>query len=247
MDPQKARILLIVPCFNEESRLQVERFLATDSNVDFLFADDGSKDNTAQIIKTLIMKNSSRCTGYFAEKNLGKGNIIQAAYQSLTPHQKQSFDWIGYWDADLATPLGEVANMLRYRSAFYASTNVGAIFASRVSRLGSEIVRSPLRHYVGRAFVTVSSMVLKLVPYDSQCGAKIFKPDVADTAFKTPFLSRWIFDLEIILRIGAKVIVEWPLMNWQDVPGSKVRVFRMGPKILLDIFRIRKHYLGGPK
>ncbi len=125
-----------------------------------------------------------------------------------------------------------------------ASENVEtvSVWGSRVYRLGSEIVRSPLRHYLGRIFATIISVLLKVKSYDSQCGAKIFRGDILLKTFSEPFLSRWIFDVEILLRLEQKNIIEYPLEFWQDKPGSKVKIFREIFRVWQDIIAIRKKY-----
>jgi hypothetical protein len=87
-------------------------------------------------------------------------------------------------------------------------------------------------------------MTLRLPCYDTQCGAKLFRAtDVVRDAFREPFISRWIFDVEIIARLvvdgdvdGRSGIYEFPLVRWEDAPGSKI-----GPSTwwiaLLDLWR----------
>ena len=127
-------------------------------------------------------------------------------------------DWIGYWDADLATPLSEVATLLSYQGLL--AERVDAVFGSRISRLGARIERSYLRHLSGRAFATVAAVALRVNTYDSQCGAKLFRREVVQQAFGDPFVSRWIFDLEIVLRLGSANVIECPVHHWLDVKGS---------------------------
>jgi hypothetical protein len=84
-------------------------------------------------------------------------------------------------------------------------------------------------------FATAASLVLGLPIYDTQCGAKLFRvlPGTRDL-FIEPFLTRWLFDVEIIARLirsrrqttlpqPADIIYEFPLSEWRDVKGSKVR------------------------
>lgn len=242
------KILLIVPCFNEESRIKFQDFAAgaeickgQNIQLEYLFTNDGSSDNTKNMLDTYCQKNP----GYFCyhlKANAGKGNAIQEAYQQKKAElQFSKYDWVGFWDADLATPLNEIPRMMSYLE-FYKDRTVSSVWGSRISRLGSQIKRQLHRHYLGRIFVTLVSMVLKVKAYDSQCGAKLFTPSAAEIAFQEPFLSRWIFDVEILLRLKEEAIIEYPLFQWEDIPGSKVKVFKEIGRVGKDILQIRKKY-----
>jgi dolichyl-phosphate beta-glucosyltransferase len=150
------------------------------------------------------------------------------------------FEWVGFWDADLATPLSEIHYFLNYQQTFAPEKKL--IFGSRILRYGSHIVRDPFRHYLSRIFVTFTDFILGIKCYDSQCGAKLFHKSVVDTIFKEKFLSRWVFDLEIIKRTDKNLILEVPVRQWQDIPGSKIKFFREIFRVLNDLFRIQKHY-----
>jgi dolichyl-phosphate beta-glucosyltransferase len=235
------KIILIIPCFNEEFRLRLESFKNAPLQINFLFANDGSIDRTQTLLKQFCATNP-RFSLFNSPKNLGKGNIIRAAYATI----QNEYDWIGYWDADLATPLAEVANMLKYQE-FYPDIKVDAIWCSRVARLGSHIKRDMHRHYLARILVTVISNVLKVNAYDSQCGAKLFRPEAARVAFAENFINRWIFDVEIFLRLKGFNIIEYPLLSWEDVSGSKLNVFREIFRILMDLPKIKKRYRSNTK
>lgn len=150
----------------------------------------------------------------------------------LSGLERGNFELIGYWDADLATPLREIVPM----SALFADSHVQVVMGSRVGLLGRKIERKRLRHYLGRAFATSASLVLNVSIYDTQCGAKLFRvsESLADV-FGRPFSTRWIFDVEILTRFKAleadgkfppleHSIVEYPLTEWCDVAGSKLRL-----------------------
>src|SRR5438132_292008 len=78
---------------------------------------------------------------------------------------------IGYWDADLSTPLDQVDRLL---AALRDDPQCRLAMGSRVKRLGADIMRRPSRHILGRIFATFASGILGFGVYDSQCGAKLF-------------------------------------------------------------------------
>lgn len=235
------KVLLIVPCYNEEKRLNKAIFLSfANEKTEILFADDGSTDGTINILKELA-ETSPHCHVFSADKNNGKASVIYSAFQSLLDKDLYSaYDYIGYWDADLATPLEEANEMIRYAEMFYG--NVDSIWGSRIYRLGSKIRRSAKRHYLGRIFATVVSVLLDVKSYDSQCGAKLFRSSVAKKAFKDPFISNWVFDIEILLRLKDHNIIEYPVKKWMDVPGSKVKISSDAFKVLKDLRRLYLYY-----
>jgi dolichyl-phosphate beta-glucosyltransferase len=139
--------------------------------------------------------------------------------------------YVGFWDADLATPLDALPlceEVLRDRPV------VEIVLGARVTLLGRDIRRRPLRHYLGRTFAMAVVLTLGLKVYDSQCGAKLCRAsNTVRVLFDTPFLSRWIFDVEILARFkrlrqtGVPTTVEQSIYElalpvWHDVPGSKL-------------------------
>jgi len=243
------KILLIIPCYNEEARINLEAFrkgaedcLKSQIELSYLFTNDGSSDGTRKLLDNYCT-NRPGFYCYHLEQNAGKGNAIQSAYQMRKSDLNlNSFDWIGFWDADLATPLDEIPKMIKFLE-FYDPHSVNSIWASRISRLGSRIKRQPHRHYLGRIFVTIVSLSLNVKVYDSQCGAKLFKPKAAELAFQETFLSRWIFDVEILLRLQNQNVIEYPVQQWEDIPGSKVKIFKEMGRVAWDIYRIHNKYL----
>ncbi|MEY4631562.1 MAG: hypothetical protein RIQ81_1682 [Pseudomonadota bacterium] len=225
-------IILVIPCFNEARRIDLKVFAAAAKQVRFLFVDDGSTDGTGDVISARLPEGGKLLR---LKKNQGKAEAVRQGVLSALDGEK--VDWIGYWDADLSTPLDEVEKFLEFAG------DADGIYGSRVKRLGATIVRSRFRHGVGRTFATVSQMLLHLDAYDTQCGAKLFRPEVARKAFSKPFISRWIFDVEILLRLRGHRIIEYPLSRWEDVRGSKVRVFSSAIRIFTDLIAIRRRYL----
>lgn len=238
---------LIIPCYNEETRLNTavfEKFLQTNSDCEFLFVNDGSDDETQRILERLC-QNTSRFEVLNLEKNLGKAEAVR---HGITHAQnKSAYNFIGYWDADLSTSLEELPRFLETLSQ---KQDIHLIMGSRVKLLGRHIERKAWRHYLGRCFATCASLVLDLPVYDTQCGAKIFRTSpLMEKVFEKPFLSRWIFDVEIIARMlelgliskekqSVQGIYEIPIRSWKDIGGSKLRMWDFF-KAIWELLRIR--------
>ena len=236
-----ARVALVVPCFNEAHRLDVEafrNFKLPGHQIEFVFVNDGSTDNTLQVLQTLGAPIVN------LEKNSGKAEAVR---RGVTAAMERSPDYVGFWDADLATPLSELPSFM---DILENRNGTQMVFGARVRLLGREISRQSSRHYFGRVGATLISSSLGLAVYDTQCGAKLFRatPDVREV-FATPFLSRWIFDVEIIARFVqrwgrdrvSKTLVEYPVMVWHDVKGSKVKS-RDFVRALRDLWKIHRAY-----
>lgn len=234
-------IFLTIPCYNETRRLNFDEFLKY-PEVYFLFVDDGSQDGTADFIEQKIIASSLSGEVLRFSQNAGKAQAIRQGILHISQTKKlTSEDWVGFLDADLATPIFEVIAMTEFAS--WSQMQSQSVWASRVYRYGAQIQRSALRHYLGRVFATVIHWTLNIQSYDSQCGAKIFRPNILTQVFAEPFLSPWIFDVEIALRMQQKNIIEYPLKVWKDIPGSKLKISREIFRVLRDIYKIRQKYL----
>jgi glycosyltransferase involved in cell wall biosynthesis len=237
------RLQLVIPCYNEASRLDSNafvRFITARSDVGLLFVDDGSTDSTSQVLEAIAARAGGRVDTLVLPRNGGKAQAVQRGMVAAIEKQPEL---IGYWDADLATPLDAIDEFL---DVLETRPDIDIVMGSRVRLLGRRIDRHAFRHYAGRIFATAASLALRLPVYDTQCGAKILRvnPEIR-RVFATPFLSKWVFDIEVLARYASVVgldraassIYELPLMTWADVPGSKVKV-RHAIRALWDIARI---------
>lgn len=237
-----SKTLIIVPCFNEASRLDVKSyasFIEGHQDIDFIFVDDGSSDGTAALLEGLLESFPGRVEIQKFERNSGKAEAVR---QGMLKAVERGADVAGYWDADLSTPLIAIDTL---RNCFTVPGRK-IVVGSRVMLMGRDIRRKGLRHYLGRVFATTASLLLKLPIYDTQCGAKLFTRDVVPILFREPFVSPWFFDLEILRRFveycgrerALECIYEYPLDRWTDVPDSKIKFvdFLRVPVELYKIF-----------
>jgi dolichyl-phosphate beta-glucosyltransferase len=241
---------IVIPCYNESARLRVsefEDFLDADrTQCTLIFVDDGSRDQTIDVLNRIRMGHEKRVVVLRQPENRGKAEAVRCGMNYALGQQ---LPFAGFWDADLATPLTAIASFV---SLLTNQPKLDMILGARVKLLGHQIERKSSRHYAGRIFATAASTVLRLPVYDTQCGAKLFRctPQMREV-FEKPFLSRWIFDIEIIARYmslmnsrdeAVRGIYEFPLDTWSDVDGSK-----LGPRdfarAAYDLVRIRGKYM----
>lgn len=237
---------IIVPCFNEAKRLDTVALAAfvqsNGKDFDLLFVNDGSTDQTKQLLHQLYLLNPNTINVITNDINIGKAESIRKGV--LFALQQQNYQYIGFLDADLATPITELVDFWRF-AQFHE--NYSIITGCRLKRLGADIKRKRYRHLIGRVFSTFASILLQLPVYDTQCGAKLFNARTASLLFAEPFITSWLFDVELIARLkkidpaAAQHIYEYPVSKWHDISGSKIRLKHM-LGVPFDLIRIYLKY-----
>jgi dolichyl-phosphate beta-glucosyltransferase len=249
----EADVVLVVPCYNEAARLDLAAFRGYETarrRIGFCFVNDGSHDRTLEVLQGLVREMPGRAVVLDLPRNGGKAEAVR---QGMLAALGWGASAVGFWDADLASPLAELA---RFCDVLDERPQVELVIGSRVRLLGRRIERSAVRHYLGRIFATGASLTLGLPVYDTQCGAKLLRATpLTRELFATPFLTRWVFDVELLARYRRLVseqpppleqrLYELPLAQWTDVAGSKVRPWdfvRSG----LELVRIWRAYRKRP-
>jgi dolichyl-phosphate beta-glucosyltransferase len=237
--------IVVIPCYNEANRLQTEQYLESLKklpNLSVLFVNDGSKDKTLQVIDSLAGQLPEQISVLDAPENGGKAQAIFLGMNEALPKNPK---YLGYIDADLAVSLEEFNAILEVAQ----TEKKKFVFGSRWKRIGSVIERKITRHYIGRVFATLFSNLLQLDIYDTQCGAKVMDCTTAQHVFKNKFNVNWIFDVEIFFRLlqvipkekFSESVLEYPLKEWRDVEGSKVKISHF-ITILRDVLVLKKRY-----
>ncbi len=241
---------VVAPVYNEAETLPlfcqrvIEALEPLNVPFELVLVNDGSRDGTLRLIQSLAAEDPRRFCVVNLDKNRGKAEAVRRGMLEAFGRKP---DVLGFWDADLATPLHEVTEFL---GVFDTRPDIEMVFAARVRLLGRSISRNPRRHYVGRVGATLISSSLGLAVYDTQCGAKMFRAhDAMRELFAEPFLSRWLFDVEIVARYvrqrgrdaAAAAIYELPIMEWHDVKGSKVKSTDF-LRALKDLWKIHRAY-----
>lgn len=236
-------ISLIIPCYNEEFRLNKEEFISfsvANPHVTLCLVNDGSTDRTRELIEEL----QRDCRNVFVlhlAQNVGKAEAVRRGILYIKDQVQTSY--IGYFDADLSTPL-DFANQLRL--VLETEPQLWMTFGSRQLAHQENIKRRKRRHAAGRIVSKLINVSLNIHFADTQCGAKLFRRNTIEALFEEAFVSTWIFDVELIHRIKKihphtqieSLVKEIPVSSWHDVGESKVSPFYFF-KLLRELGKIR--------
>jgi dolichyl-phosphate beta-glucosyltransferase len=246
-------LALVVPCYNEAVRLDPEAFLqfvTTHPGVQLVMVDDGSLDATGEILERMRVAAPAAVMVLRHSPRRGKAEAVRAG---ILAGIAQRSTLVGFFDADLSTPLRAIDDFL---AVLRDRPTVEFVLGSRVMLMGRDIRKRATRHYLGRVFATAVSHALDLPVYDTQCGAKILRVSAATaTLFAAPFRSPWIFDVELIARYLRLPVTpgeparrdrlyELVLPAWHDMPGSKLRWYDFA-RAMVDLVYIWRDRVAG--
>ncbi|MFT6371190.1 MAG: glycosyltransferase involved in cell wall biosynthesis [Maribacter sp.] len=235
------QLLIIIPCYNEYSRLpisEIQNFLTKETKATLFFIDDASTDNTIGRIEALENQFPAKVLKLSNSKNLGKAESIRKVVGYCLAHKiGENF---AYLDADLATSLEECYSYLQF-----LEDGKTFVFASRILKIGSIVERKFSRFLSGRVIASFISNILDIKVYDTQCGCKLFTTTIAKLTFDKPFISKWLFDVEIFSRIlthygkpkALALMDEIPVKKWIDKGDSKVKLSYFF-RLWIDLYRI---------
>lgn len=233
------KISVIIPAYNEAHRLPhyltaVVHYISDKfgSAAEILVVDDGSFDATAAV-SLEAGQGSGLVKVIRLERNRGKGYAVKTGMLAAKGDLRL------FTDADGATPIEELCKLML---AIDAGADIAV--ASRALRDDTRSVDSRLsRRIMGTCFNRLVRSLAVPGIFDTQCGFKLFRGEVADRLFKLQRIPGFGFDPEVLF-LAHKMscsIVEIPV-NWQDVAGSKVNVIRDSVRMFRDLFTIRMNW-----
>ena len=223
------KYLFIVPCYNESKRWNKDYWEKMVSLLDtfWVFVDDGSTDNTQNLINDLKQINIKLIK---MSKNCGKSEAIRLGVLWSSKNLLSEYGSIGYIDSDGAINKNDIEHFNNVFAEKNKEDDDISIWASRVALSGRKINRKPARHILGRVVALIVSARRNNIAYDTQCGLKYFPFNHRTTAlFEKRFKTRWFVDVEIFIRFALSnkkqmKIWEEPLMFWDEIPGSKINL-----------------------
>lgn len=228
---------VVIPAYNEENRLgaSLDRIVAYLQDQDYPFeiivVDDGSRDRTAELAEEKLADVPH--TVVRNEPNRGKGYSVK---RGLLLARGQ---YVLFSDADLSTPIEEVAKLLTaLQSGFDVAIGSRALAESRI-----EVHQPWLREKMGQLFnVFIRWFILGGIR-DTQCGFKCFRREVIRPIFEPATVERWGFDVELLLiarRRGYR-IAEVPV-RWINSAETKIRAGTDGLVMVWDAIKSKRRH-----
>ncbi len=220
-------ITILIPVFNEQNRLkkgleEIFSFIKSYSvQTEVLIVDDGSFDQTAQILESYKKKFPLRVLTL--KNNQGKGAAIRAGIG------ESKGDRILFTDIDLSVP---ISFLEPFNEAM--TEDVDIVIGSREHPQSEIPVKQFwLRELAGYSFTVLTNAVLQVGASDFTCGFKLFRREAARKIFAKQLINRWSFDAETLFLAKKYqfTVKEMPVV-WQHNEGSKVRF----PQDLIESF-----------
>jgi len=229
--------VMIIPAFNEEHRFNLRMILEeiASYDLDVIFIDDGSSDNTFILLSSLISKLKIRNSNKNFEllrltENVGKANALR---QGLLHACSQKYDFAILQDMDFPYSSENAISLMNFAS----QSNYLLISGARVNLLGWNIKRKVTRHWIGRIIATYISTMVGVKMYDPQTPCKIYNLKLLKDSYLTVFRTSWFSDVELIKRLPSELknsIYEFPMKDWRDVPAGHMKLVSF-PKILKEL------------
>ena len=226
---------IVIPCYNEEERLprtieQIERYLeGKDLAYELILVDDGSTDGTRLVMDAAAERNGSVRLEALPQ-NRGKGRALAEGVAAATGSE------VLVTDADLSTPIEELDKL---QAAL--DKGAGVAIASRALRASRVEVSQPIyRVLMGKAFNLLVQVVLLPGIWDTQCGFKLFRAEVAHDAFGRLTTDGFGYDPEVLYRAkkrGVK-IAEVPVI-WRNSAPTKVSPLKSSLDMFKHVVRVR--------
>lgn len=238
---------VVIPCYNEEDRLMEAEFINfVRGNLGYhlCFVNDGSTDNTLKQLNLLKEGRENYISVFDCPKNGGKAEAVRQGILHLTQNTDLDLEYIGFLDADLSTDFNDFEALVRT----IERSDYKIVSGSRITRMGANIHKQSARQIISLTINFIIQKILGMNFKDTQCGAKVMHKDVIPVLFRDKFITRWLFDVEMFLRLkkrfGARthnMILEQPLHRWIHADGSKLSM-KDSLKIAFQLTRIATHY-----
>jgi dolichyl-phosphate beta-glucosyltransferase len=236
-------VSVIIPAYNEAERItptldRINDYLGGCSfRSEILVVLDGATDNTLGVLREVAEK-VANLRILDRQHNRGKGYTVREGMLKASGRLRL------FCDADNSTDIGHFDRMLPLFKAGY-----DIVIASRHSRdaAGAQQVVPQRRHK--RIIGQLGNLIIQCIAvpgiWDTQCGFKAFRAEVAERIFSQSTIEGWAFDIEVLaLARAANYKTGIIPAYWINDARSHVRPFDYA-RVLGDTFRVRANLRAG--
>lgn len=213
---------VIVPAYNEEKRLgrtlqATNDYLKKQSyDYEILVVNDGSRDNTASLVKDLT-KSIPRLKLIDNKENRGKGFVVRQGMLKATGAVRL------FMDSDNST---SIEYFDRMRPLFTGGSRV--VIATRDRRDHPDATQAVSQPFIKRLAGDMGNLMIQMLVlpriWDTQCGFKAFSAEAAERVFSRATVDRWAFDVEVLgLAKKFGYTIDIVPVHWINDADSRVK------------------------
>jgi glycosyltransferase involved in cell wall biosynthesis len=228
------KLSIVIPAYNEENRIlptlrDYHSFFKNKLQNDFeiIVIPNNCSDSTEQVVRNFA-ENKKQIKVFNIPFYVGKGGAVMKGFGLAKG------DFIGFSDADNST------NPENFYKLYENKQNYAGIIGSRKIKGAIIFPKRKLNQNLSSfLFNKITRLLFNLKYKDTQCGAKLFRENVARLLVESYSEKGWIFDVDLLnlCKKNNSKILEYPI-NWKDSTGSKLSI-KDGIFSIIDLFGYR--------
>lgn len=241
--PNQIYLSVIIPAYNEEKTisntlLDIDNYLSKqDFSSEIVVVSDGSKDRTAQVVNNITkLINNLRLIDN--QDNHGKGWVVRQGMLEAKGKYRL------FMDADNATTVDHFDKVKPLLDKGYE-----IVIGSREKKDAKGARQAVPQTFLKRQLGNMGNLLIQLIAvpgiWDTQCGFKVFRADVAENIFKRCKMDRWALDIEA-LALARKFDYKIGIIPVYWINNPESRVGLKGYFITLrELFKIKWNFITG--
>ena len=197
--------LIIIPTYNEKENIEniIRKVFSLENQFNILIIDDGSPDNTAQIVKNLQNEFSNKL---FIEERTGKLGLGTAYIHGFKWALKNNYDFIFEMDADFSHDPEDLPRLLHACTKDGGDLAIGSRYVKGVNIVNWPMSRLLMSYFASKYVKTITGMPIN----DSTAGFKCYSRKVLEK-----------INLDSIEFVGYAFQIEMKFKSWKY--GFKIK------------------------
>ena len=197
--------LIIIPTYNEKENIEniIRKVFSLETQFNILIIDDGSPDNTAQIVKNLQNEFSNKL---FIEERTGKLGLGTAYIHGFKWALKNNYDFIFEMDADFSHDPDDLPRLLHACTNGKGDLAIGSRYVKGVNIVNWPMSRLLMSYFASKYVKTITGMPIN----DSTAGFKCYSRKVLEK-----------INLDSIEFVGYAFQIEMKFKSWKY--GFKIK------------------------